>query len=289
MKRFTEKVITLLLLAIVQVPSVAQDGSSGPRKPNLTSDRYVINQTFDGQAFFKDNNVWVYTPAFAELFGMPPEYINSNLKGIEAAAFRTEDTGHFSCGFGGKAENCKMDYRCITDIYLDERKHPLPWATDQQADWLANYSSVQWLRTPTERGFSPPVPSNVIPNIVVAGMATLRPFADPQTRREANYFQNGDTPFTDDVNYNLVVVYGYKREVIAGLTMVSLSYRCKPLNPEKPVVTFRLESREKMFSPPLKRFHEFQLPESFGDKIDERLKSRFARDREYYQNLLNRK
>lgn len=182
-----------------------------------------------------------------------------------------------------------MEYRCITDIYVDERKHPLPWATDQQADWLANYNSVRWLRTPSERGFSPPVPPNVIPNIVVAGMITLRPFADLQTRREANYFQNGDTPSTDDVNYNVVSVYGYKRQAIASLTLVSLSYRCNTRNAEKSLVTFRLESREKIFSPPLKRFHEFQLPESFGNRMDEQLKSRFAREREFYQNILNRK
>lgn len=259
-------------------------------KPNVTSDRYIVNQTFGGQAFFKDNNVWVYTPAFAETFGMPSENVDASLKGIEAAAFRVEDRSYQTCGMGGKAENCKDEYRCMTDIYVDERKNPLPWATEQQADWFADYNSLKWLRTPSEKGITPSVPQNVIPNAVVnLGTLTLRPFVDPQSRREANYFQNGDTPFTDDINYNLVMVYGYKRQAIAGLTSVTLSYRCDTANSQKPVVTFRLESREKIFSPPLQRFHEFQLPEAFGRKIDQSLQARFARDREYYKKLLNMK
>jgi len=32
-------------------------GQNGKR--NVQSERYVVNQTFDGQSFFKDNNVWV--------------------------------------------------------------------------------------------------------------------------------------------------------------------------------------------------------------------------------------
>lgn len=273
-------------IAAVTTTLLAASASSGEQAPNVTSDRYVVNQTFDGQSFFKDNNIWVYTPTFAEIFGMPAEAVDATLKGVEAAAFRIEDTSYKLCGMGGKAENCKDQYRCVIDIYLDETKTPLPWATEEKADWLAIYNSSYWLRTRQHLAVKPKVPDGVIENPLAGG---VRPFADPDSHREANYFQNGDTPDRTDINFNSVPVFGYKRMAIAGLTLISLHHHCSPRNREKPVVTYRLESREKIFSPPLKRFHEFQLPAVFGDRIEAQLQSRWARDREYYKNLLNMK
>ena len=118
---FPHAIFFAMLIVALAYPLSA---NAQERKRNVQSDRYVINQTFDGQSFFKDNNVWVYTPKFAETFGMPQEGVYPELKGIEAAAFRIEDTGYKLCGMGGKAENCKDNYRCIIDIYIDETKTP---------------------------------------------------------------------------------------------------------------------------------------------------------------------
>jgi len=250
------------------------------KKRNVQSDRYVINQTFDGQSFFKDNNVWVYNQKFADTFGMPPEGVYPELKGIEAAAFRIEDTYYKRCGMGGKAENCKNNYYCVTDICVDETQNPLPWATDQQADWDKRYNSTYWLRPIIRKAYP-----GVIANPEIAGV--VRPFADPETHREANYFQNADMPDDEDSDYNLVDIYGYKRSVIKGLTMITLDYHCLDRNKKKPEVTFRLESRKERYSPMLKRFHEFQLPKMFGDKIESQRQARRTRDIEYYKKLLN--
>ena len=273
-------IVMELLALMYSAPVLAQNKRLAPKKRNVQSDRYVINQTFDGQAFFKDNNVWVYNQKFADTFGMPPEDIYPELKGIEAAAFRIEDMNYKLCGMGGKAENCMDKYRCVTDIYVDETKNRLPWATDQQADWDSIYNSTYWLRPVIKK-----VPPGVIANLVVAG--EVRPFADPETHKEANYFQNADMPGNSELNYNFVEIYGYKRSVIAGLTMITLRYHCMDRNKKKPTVTFRLESREEIFSPTLKRFHEFQLPKVFGDKIEAKLQPRTASDVEYYKKLLN--
>lgn len=284
--RRASRISSFLLIGVLAITYsgqlAAQEG-----KRNVQSDRYVINQTFDGQSFFKDNNVWVYTPKFAETFGMPLEGIDAGLKGIEAAAFRIEDTGYQLCGMGGKAENCKDNYRCVIDIYVDETKHPLPWATEQQADWLSIYNSSYWLRTPNDWVARVKVPSGVKPNVAVSG--GVRPFADPETHREANYFQNGSASGNGDLDYNLVSVFGFKKNVISGLTIVSLYHNCSNRNNQKPIVTFRLESREQIASPTLKRFHEFQLPQSFNNKIEAQLQARQTRDRDYYKNLLNLK
>ncbi len=274
-------IVTILLLMMLIFPggALAQE-----KKRNVQSDRYSINQTFDGEAFFKDNNVWVYTQQFADTFGMPPEGIYTELKGIEAAAFRIEDCNYKMCGMGRKAENCMANYRCITDIYIDETKTPLPWSTDQKADWLANYNSTRWLSTPTQMAVKPGVPSGVIPNILAGA---IRPFADPETHREANWFHNANNAqFDDKGGFSLLSIYGYKRQAIAGLTMISLTYDCLGRHPKKVNVTFRLESREAVAPPTLKRFHEFQLPDVFHRKIDEVLNVKKAKDMEYYKNLL---
>ena len=44
----------------------------------------------------------------------------------------------------------------MLDIYIDEKKHPLPWATDQKADWHWRFNSSVALRTANERDGAPP-------------------------------------------------------------------------------------------------------------------------------------
>jgi hypothetical protein len=71
--------------------------------------------------------------------------------------------------------------------------------------------------------------------------------------------------------------------------MLSLSYRCSPRNSTKKDTSFRLESRDKIYSPTLARFHEFVLPEAFEKRIDEHTKASQERDREFYKSITNLK
>lgn len=261
--------------------------------PKDLSKPYVERQTYkEGkQAFYKDNNVWVYSSAFAKTFGMPPENIYAELKGIEAAAYRIEDPGYRLCGMGGKEENCMTQYRCVTDVYIDESKYPLPWATDQLADWHPRYSSVQWLERPGEIGWIPKVPSSMKPFSGMSSSDTgLHPFVDAQTHDGVFLGHNGNVPENyPDWGCGGDLIHGYKRQVIAGLTMISLDYGCMSRNSEKKNVTFRFRSCKKdgYKSLPLKQFHEFVLPDVFERKIDARLREKQERDKAYYLQLLN--
>jgi len=278
-RSFVSKFLATLCIAILCISAHAQ---------TPWADKYSERQTFGRQAFDKDNNIWVYSAKFAQTFGMPPEHMQE-LKGFEAAAFRVQLIGYATCGYGGKAENCAPEKRCMTDVYFDESKTPLPWANDQQADWLAIYNSLRWIKVSGDVPIAPNVSPNVIANTVTNRMATLHPFADPKTRKEVSVFASYQLPTSDELSYSHIGVYGYKRSAVAGLTMLSLSYRCDKRNSTKKDISFRIESRDKIYSPTLARFHEFVLPESFENRIDEHSKVSQEQDRAFYKSITNLK
>jgi hypothetical protein len=287
-------IAVLWLIGAVITSAYAQDSQLGKRverKPNLTSDRYEINQTFDGQSFTKDNNIWVYTAEFAETFGMPKSGIDPQLTGIEAAAFRVEDPGYKLCGMGGDIKQCMNQERCMLDVYVDERKHPLPWAyPEQMADWHWRYNSSVFLRMPTEKdGIPMKATARFIPNKVFASASSLHPFVDPSTKKEANFFENSRVDGDGDLTFNFVNVWGYKRQLIAGLTLISLSPGCVSPNESKKQVLYRLESRDGIFSPALKRFLEFTLPATFTQDIKDILKSHSETNMKYFRSLFENK
>lgn len=282
------------LIGAVISSACAQESLSAKRverKPNLTSDRYEINQTFDGQSFTKDNNIWVYTAEFAEIFGMPKNGIDPKLTGIEAAAFRVEDPGYKLCGMGGNVRQCMSQERCMLDVYVDERKHPLPWAyPEQMADWHWRYNSSLFLRIPTEKdGIPVQATARFTPNQVTASASSLHPFADPITTKEAIFLENSRIDGDGDLTFNFVNVLGYKRQLIAGLTLISLSHGCISPNESKRQVLYRLESRDKIFSPPLKRFFEFTLPATFTLHIKDVLKTHSETNMKYFRSLFENK
>lgn len=259
--------------------------------PKDLSKPYVERQTYkEGkQAFYKDNNIWVYTPAFAKTFGMPPENIYPDLKGIEAAAYRIEDPGYRLCGMGGKEENCMTQYRCVTDVYIDESKYPLPWANEQLADWHPYYSSVQWLQRPGELGGISKAPKNMKP---FSGMDStgLHPLMDAETNIKVYVGHNGNAPKSYKDDFSGVQIFGYKRDAIAGLTMISLDYGCMSRNSEHTDITFSFQSAtsDKIGRTTLlKKFYEFVLPDVFERKIDARLREKQERDKAYYLQILN--
>lgn len=262
--------------------------AEGAHAQSPQSEKYSERQTFGRQSFDKDNNIWVYTPRFAGTFGMPPENMQ-DLKGFEAAAFRVQQLGYEKCGYGGKAENCAPEKLCLTDVYFDESKTPLSWANDQQADWLGIYSSSRWVQVPGDAPIRPKVPPGVIVNKTIEGMATVHPFADPKIHKEVNVFASYEMPSSGDMSFGVVAVHGYKRSAVAGLTILTLSYRCGLRNSTKKDITFRIESREEIYSPSLARFHEFLLPEAFEKRVDEQLKFSQERDRAFYKAITNLK
>lgn len=76
--------------------------------------------------FTADPFTWVYTRAFAERFGMPEKWIELELEGALAVAFRMVDLNIFDCGYGGSEHSCWPPTTCQMDMYYDTGI-ALPW------------------------------------------------------------------------------------------------------------------------------------------------------------------
>ena len=102
-----------------------------PEPPPIAERRYEDSFTFKyGASFSKDPWTWGYTKEFAERFRMPEQWIEPEMKGILAIAFRVSDVGQsVTCGLGGREDNCWPSVVCQFDIYYDNSIQ-LPWVKE---------------------------------------------------------------------------------------------------------------------------------------------------------------
>lgn len=275
---FLALVMTVTLgWSIAALPAFA-----GPPSRDVT---YEMTQTYTGKSFTKDEHVWIYTRAFAERFRMPADWVSEDLKGIEAAAFRIGEAG-LTCGLGGREENCHRFQQCELDIYVDEKKYPLPWLTEKSADWLPGPDSFRFLRD-AERN----APGRFQPPVGITGDVSheLHPFGDWKTGRPAYYMQNAQTPKDNFLNQERILAY--QRSIHGDLTMIRLNYGCLTRN-KRPYTGFWLIERGNgwigdMLKYPQKIYHHFQLPADFERKIDIVRSNRTEIEEKRYKQILN--
>ena len=126
----SQSLIKLLALGITSLHScVIYAQRAYPEIPPYEERGYEYAYTFKyGQSYTRDPWVWGYTQEFAERFRMPKQWVEPELKGILAVAFRMNKVGNDTCGLGGRAENCWPHLECQMDIYYDtEIDSKLPW------------------------------------------------------------------------------------------------------------------------------------------------------------------
>lgn len=284
-----------VLTAAISIGAYAQEQAQPPvpaaqqrltTPSNQSSQRYEINQTFDRSAFFKDNNVWVYNKEFADLFGMPAKFIEG-VQGIAAAAFRIEDTSYQQCGFGGQADACRKVEQCLIDLYFDESKNPLPWASDIQSQWLPWYSSMRWLRplSQAEKPYgmdSPETPPGVIRNETLT--SPIVAFADPVSKRHAIFTSNVGVSGDGEAISGSMATIGYTRNFYRTLSVVNLQFRCSPF--VRPQVNIRLDAKKSgAFEVPIARFNRVVLPTGFVERIKVLQKIQSDKNEIFYRSL----
>lgn len=98
-----------------------------------SSEDKVFNSSYEDRNTFKHQQIhdvdpfqWVVTQDFADKFRMPRQWIDPNLKGALALAWRMTTMGKNTCGYGRNPQSCWPRLTCQLDIYFDS-KTPLPW------------------------------------------------------------------------------------------------------------------------------------------------------------------
>ncbi len=127
MKNLLQKIILLVIASLVCVAAFAQK----PERPKFEDLRYEDLFTFKyGTSYARDPWTWAYTKEFADRFRMPAKWIEPELTGILAIAFRVTNAGQVdTCGLGGQENNCWPRQICQFDIYYDNRIK-LPWIAE---------------------------------------------------------------------------------------------------------------------------------------------------------------
>ena len=90
-----------------------------PQRPPVEEWRYEDSYTFKyGTTFTKDPWTWGYTKEFAQRFRMPEKWIEPEMKGILAIAFRVTEVGQrVTCGLGGREDNCWHTPESVTPFH----------------------------------------------------------------------------------------------------------------------------------------------------------------------------
>lgn len=285
--------LTFLVLLVFCGTATAQDAVRSAKEQRYYDEPKTWEQrfTFKGQSrpgpYAQDPNVWVYTESFAKRFGMSQQWVDPNLRGIEAAAWRRVLTGVRTCGWAGQENACKQEYECYLDVYVDERKYPLPWATDRMVDWHEDFTSLRWLSSQNGERHRPL--SVFAGQHMRYGGVTHSPFVDPESKQEVFYFATANPKSQGSFKR----MFGYERLAYPGLTLlVVLPLQCEFASEMPPVENvYRLEVRDAphIAGKVLKHFHEFVLPAEFDRRVKEIVRAQKYSEREPNKKILNMK
>jgi hypothetical protein len=209
------------------------------------------------QVYQEDINVWVYTQAFADRFGMPEKWVSGDLEGAHAAAFRVE-TASVRLMFPHKGKDVsKPVRRCVLDLFLPSEAD-IPWANDKVAD-------MWW--------YTPEAPTYLMPQREKDKQWQRRPVGFPTV---AGIIQFG----TSREHLGSLSVRRYDRELYPGVVYVSISKSC--VTPPKRASWIEFHEYE-----PRKSSKKYPNPEILGVTHKVKLPGSFMRrlyNRWYQEN-----
>lgn len=158
--------LSALVMASTLSLATAQTSSAPPARHDLPWDQRsyedrLYNGRYEDRYTYKhkkpytyDPWTWGYTKEFAERFHMPEQWIEPDLKGALAVAFRMTVIDVITqCGIGGKEDNCwTPKAECQLDVYYDSRIS-LPWNYPEvmRDNLMGGLHSGQYLHDPTFR------------------------------------------------------------------------------------------------------------------------------------------
>lgn len=204
-----------LALVVLSYPALAQTESE-PAGPSYHERQRVFKP--GGGTKQVDPNVYVYTPEFAKRFQMPDEWISTELKGVDAVAFRVVPS-YPSCGWGGDPKACNTnEVRCEMDLYFDHKANPLPWDERYPEVRAGRYgTSVHFIPALIRESRLPKHTNNL-------GWSSYSPFVDLKTGKGLGwqYFTSLDSKS----GWGWVTLLGYDKEVFFGVSLLTLNASC---------------------------------------------------------------
>lgn len=236
--------------------------------------------------FQRDPSVWVYTKEVAQRAGMPLEWASDELKGVAAAAFRMEpDSKGPNCGWGGNPKACKVEMRCVLELYFDRQAHVLPW------DMRRQVADFYWQDVSSAYHFLPANGFEAAPNGDVSRAAkgspnyptlvSRSPFTDPKTGEELGFAGKGQEGKSR--------VIAYDREMHSRYAFVRLDGGCaisKKAFPNGDTLQLRrIKGMNVATDSPV--FHELHLPSSWTERVGQVTQSLQQQDNDFYKNIWN--
>lgn len=129
-----------------------------PRDQRSWHDR-VYNSRYEDYYTFKhrkpyilDPWTWGYTKEFADRFRMPEQWIEPELQGALAVAWRMTTIGDATCGLSQREDSCWKPLSCQMDVYYDN-KIELPWIRPEvvRDNRMPDLSSSRFLVIPPKQ------------------------------------------------------------------------------------------------------------------------------------------
>lgn len=249
-------------------PAAVQDQERpyiSPSGKHRTYDEWFVQRK---DVFTKDPYLWVYNASFAKDFHMPNRWIDAELRGADALAFRTGSAFPL-CGWGGDPDACKPVTMCLIEMYFHEGRNPLPWNDSLRwTDLQVNLTSL-WTLTSLRRLLRHPSREGM----------RKSPFTDPQSGRELSWWF---VLAASSAPYGGPTWIAYDRSAFEHYSLVVLDSRC----PSEDIA--KLELRPFPSEEPEGRVrHTVVLPKSWRDRISRVMKRIEEQDRAFFQERLD--
>jgi len=176
---------------------------------------------------------------------MPEKWIEPELKGALAVAWRMTTLGNTLCGLGGKEDSCKKPLNCQLDVYYDNKIN-IPWIRPEviRENRVPDLSSNMYLEIP---------PAKWPPEV--------------QSSPTGGGLQFGK------FNQGVSLVVNFDREFQPGIGFISWMFNgvCPPKNlgAEKVITTFtdpedaQKYSRGEIAKKDVRILHTIEFPEGF--------------------------
>ncbi len=159
----TIKFFVILVLMQISLSSFADSALSTTDEVNNTPwdqrsyEDKVMHSTYEDRYTFRhpkpyilDPWTWGYTKEFAERFRMPKQWVEPELKGALAVAWRMTTVGYTMCGYGKKEDSCWKPLNCQMDVYYDNKILMPSWIRPEiiKENRVQGLTSSRFLETP---------------------------------------------------------------------------------------------------------------------------------------------